>query len=220
MNAYARDPLEDLQHLEDGQKMAIEFAARAGGTMRVACRARPTGLPCFEAEAFPGPLPLESIALDKPCLVTLAGQGSDPPVSARIEEVLDGGRLRLAVLYGGDFPSRRIFFRVETRLFLSFRLITPEGESEPIEVLGGWGDISGGGVYFPSERELAMDQRLRLHIRLPQATVECIGTVVRTGRQHPLFSAAVRIDEITASNLARINAFCHAERRREFSAAG
>lgn len=167
--------------------------------------------------AFVGGPPAALEQLDKQQDYALLFETESGPFKlyVQIEAIGFRGRLRLQAS-GQAYPTRvREYFRVDTRLRLTYRRLDRDNDSAEKTFYGSV-NLSGSGLRFLPRQYLAIRERLELILHLSESEeVSCVAQVVRhcgsSGRNPQV---AMEFIDIGARERDTIIAFCMATQRK------
>ncbi|BCR06594.1 hypothetical protein DESUT3_36630 [Desulfuromonas versatilis] len=207
---------ETLDRLGDFKIARIVLPTKGDGALPLECVVRVTSPPFLEATFLPNQLPREQLDAAGPCLLACDIGMSVLSVQARIDQVIDGRRLRLKPEQSSAHEDTRRHFRVQAEVQLRY---WPTGNDQLEETVTETVNLSGSGIRFHSSRPFLLGQKLKLEITLPgeaRHQVSCAGKVVSlSGGPDAPREVALEISEISPAHLGRVLEFCLAEKLRE-----
>jgi hypothetical protein len=168
-----------------------------------------------------GSLPVDSIDLQKPCIVNVDMGGPSISVEAMISEIASPQQLNMIVRQSISHDQMREFFRVDATTNVISSSFRPEffGEQdEPWTMRGTTIDISGSGILASFIEPPPMDSQTRLEIILPTTEPETISVIAHPVRQQKIsehqYDVAYHFDDISTENRDKIIGCCLRLQRR------
>lgn len=206
-----------LNYLTNYKIVRILLPLRQGEQMTRECVAHVISSPFFEVTFLEGQLPLAQLARDGTCQLFFEADGRSHSVTARIEEVADGNRLRLQAIEFAGFTQKREYFRVDTELALNWRRLK-DCQFAPRTPFRGPVNLSGGGIYFSVQKEIQLKEKLALELFLGSefgGYAGAIGQVVRLiPSSQQRLGLGIQFVEIKPPERDKVISFCMAEQRR------
>lgn len=168
-----------------------------------------------------GALPVDSIDLQKPCIVNVDMGGPSISVEAMISEIVDAQQLNMIVRKSISHEQMREFFRVDATANVISSSFRPEffGEQdEPWSMSGTTIDISGSGILASFITPPPMDSQTRLEIALPSTEPETISVIAHPVRKQKIsenqYDVAYHFDDISTEDRDKIIGCCLLMQRR------
>lgn len=173
--------------------------------------------PFLDIEIHPGQFPADDVAESGEWLLTCDQGASILSVRARLDRLLDERRVRLQMTGSSAHEGSRSFHRVDAEVYLKYW--PADGDGADGKAVRQRVNLSGCGLRWVAPRGFGLDERLRLELILPGASLEvirCVGKVVRVTRKGEQgFETALEIAEIAPDELDRLLAFCMTEQFRQ-----
>jgi hypothetical protein len=180
-----------------------------------------TNPPRFNLLFKAGSLPVESIDLQKPCIVSVDLGGPSISLEAMISEVVNQQQLDMIVRKSISHEQMREFFRVDANASVISRSFHPEffgGAGKPWSMPGKTIDISGSGILASFSEPPPMDSQTHLEITLPTPNPETISVIAHPVRKQKIsdnhYAVAYHFDDITPEDRDKIIGCCLLIQRR------
>ena len=177
-----------LKSITDNQTATITFSTTTGRTVDLDCVYKEGTAPTRFFLVFPpGTLPKE--IMSQQCLISIHSldeEAISPSFNARIEEGVNDHTLELSATKNVDPTVLRDFFRVSlcAPVTLSVAQDSDKETADQWFLKGETLDLSGSGALtlFAEEIQEGKHIQITLDLPSPQASVSCLGHVVRTRR--------------------------------------
>ena len=207
---------EILSQLKDYKIARITFFSKREGEFGLDCVVRSSTSHYLEARFLPDQLPGRALEPDDKCHIACDIGMTVLSLQARVDQVIDGRRLRLVPEQTSAHDDTRKHFRVEAEVLLRY---WPAGRERPEEAVAEVVNISGSGIRFTTDRPLKLGQRVKLEITLPGPVPSLVCFVAKVQNLSSAEGggqmAALEIIEISTVHLDRIVEFCLGKKFRE-----
>jgi len=163
------------------------------------------------ADQFPG----NEIDRAEKCLLYIDAVGATITLITAIDAVENNSLLKLTNLESVSHQQKREFFRIDAQMAVDAHKLPPppeHGTCAGVSI-----NISGNGILVSLPEPLAVAQKVKLRISLPDpmTTVECIGRVVRSEkRKRDRYKVAFKLTTIGEEDQDKIVSFCLARQRK------
>ncbi len=186
--------------------------------MTLECVARRRSVDLVDAAFLPGQLPLKRLDLNGTCRLFFQEEGRTFRLRAKIEEIIDGEKLRLKAIETALQYGEREYFRVNANFTVKYRRLTDDEEVRTRQFNGPL-NLSGSGMLLPLTERVRNGDRFSLTLILCQDPLKVVRCVAQVVRICPLANgykgAGMHITEIEPPDRDAIIAFCMAAQRLE-----
>lgn len=206
-----------LDLLSEHKVCRINLPTRTGTALTVECVARCTSDPHIETVFLPKTLPVGELDPTGYCQLYFEVGSKPYALKTKITEIIKEDRLQLSFMEMFSPTQQREYFRVDTKVSITFSLY-PADVEDIRESFQGDVNLSGCGIYFPTQLPAHVRSKIILHIMLSEPfgeLGEIIGEVVRIHRSRRQKQwIGVKFLQISTQDRDRLIAFCLAEQRR------
>jgi len=214
---------DSLNTIPDGKPVRI-FLPLTGGPerYRVQCVYQKSTPPHFSLLFKPGTLPVDKIASEQPCIITIDMGGPTLSLEAMIKEIPNEQTLQMIIKKSISHEQMRDFFRVDATTKIiskSFHTEFFNNENEPWAIEGKTIDISGSGILAVFSELPPPDQQIRLEITIPTTEPETITVLAQQVRVQELndglFEVAYNFIDISPEDRDKIIGCCLVIQRQQ-----
>ena len=200
--------------ITDYKLVELSLPLKDAAPLLVECVVQPISDTCMEATFLPNQIPMDRLDMEVPCRIALFHDGKNLVIETSMEQMPNPVKLRLHVDRSFTYIQKREYFRVDVDVEVRYRPIS-EGCKGVLRSVRGQVNLSGGGIAFPVTEDFMEGERLYLQLELDNATVECVGELVRMFALKPgAAGAALKYVQISPREQDKVVAFCFDAQRR------
>lgn len=200
--------------ITDYKLVELSLPLKDATPLLVECVVQPISDSTLEATFLPDQIPMDRLDMEVPCRIGLLHEGKNLVIETSMEQTPNPVKLRMHVDRSFTYVQKREYFRVDVDVTVRYRPVY-EGCKGVLRRVRGQVNLSGGGVAFPVSEDFVEGQRLYLQLELDNATVECVGELVRMFELRPGASGvALKYVQISPREQDKVVAFCFEAQRR------
>lgn len=207
-----------LDHLKKHRVVMASLPITGEAPLTVECVARRSSVDIVEASFLPKQLPTGRLDLNGTCRLFFQEEGHSFRVRAKIEEILDGDKLRLRAIETALQYGEREYFRVNAEFSVQYRRLTDDEDVAPRQYRGHI-NLSGGGLLLPLKEVARNGDQFSLTLVLSERPLKKVEVIARVVRICPLSGGykgvGMHFTEIETPARDAIIAFCMAAQRLE-----